>query len=84
MTAEMLLRTILFVIPAIFGYYVINKSFLFIFKRIVACINDYWYQTFNQSSVLTDDDAAHMANAITICIYMSIYLFCVFLMFFNI
>lgn len=84
MTAEMLLRTILFVIPAIFGYYVIHKSFLFIFKRIVACINDYWYQTFNQSSVLTDDDAEHMANSITICIYMSIYLFCIFQMFFNI
>lgn len=82
MTAEMLLRTILFVIPAIFGYYVINKSLLFIFKRIVACINDYWYQTFNRSSVLTDDDADRMANFITICIYMSIYLLCIFLRFF--
>lgn len=84
MTAEMLLRTILFVIPAIFGYYIIYKLLLFIFKRIIACINDYWYQTFNQSSVLTDDDAEHMANAIATCIYLSIYLFCVFLMFFNI
>lgn len=74
MAAEMLLRIVLFVGPMILGYFALEVFFKIILKRIVACINDYWYQTFDQHSVLDDKDVEAIAAALTGCIIVSIYL----------
>ena len=58
----------------ILGYFALEVFFKIILKRIVACINDYWYQTFDQHSVLDDKDVEAIAAALTGCIIVSIYL----------
>ena len=82
MTAETLLGIILFIGPALVGFFFLEHFFRLILKRIIACVNDYWYQKFNQHSVLDDNDANRIARNLTWCIYWSIYLLCVFLQFF--
>lgn len=82
MTAETLLNIILFIGPALLGFFFLEHFFRLILKRIIACINDYWYQEFDQHSVLDDKDADQIARNLTWCIYWSIYSLCVFLQFF--
>lgn len=82
MTAETLLSIILFIGPALLGFFFLEHFFRQILKRIIAYINEYWYQEFDRLSFLDDKDANQIARSLTWCIYWSIYLLCIFLQFF--
>lgn len=82
MTAETLLSIILFIGPALLGFFFLEHFFRLILKQIVAYINEYWYQEFDRLSFLDDKDVNRFARYLTWCIYWSIYLLCVFLRFF--
>lgn len=82
MTAETLLSLILFIGPVLLGFFFLEQFFRQILRRIIAHINEYWYQKFDRLSELDDKDADMIARNLTGCIYVTIYLLCVFLQFF--
>lgn len=82
MTAETLLSIILFIGPALLGFFFLEHFFRLILKQIVAYINEYWYQEFDRLSFLDDKDVNRFAMNLAGCIYASIYLLCIFLQFF--
>ena len=82
MTAEILLNIILFIGPALLGFLFLEHFFRQILRRIIAYINEYWYQEFDRLSFLGDKDADQIARSLTWCIYWSIFLLCIFLQFF--